>query len=71
MIYALAPDRMAVYDKRAQLGLEKLGLSLTPAPGRYGRYMAHVVDLGLESERHGARLTARDIDLALFALGGS
>ncbi|WP_201300198.1 hypothetical protein [Nocardioides sp. AX2bis] len=71
VIYALAPCRMAVYDRRAQLGLEKLGLLLTSTPGRYGRYMALVTDLSIESERHGTPLKARDIDLALFALGGT
>ncbi|VXC11514.1 hypothetical protein NOCARDAX2BIS_430025 [Nocardioides sp. AX2bis] len=44
---------------------------LTSTPGRYGRYMALVTDLSIESERHGTPLKARDIDLALFALGGT
>jgi hypothetical protein len=40
-----APERMAVYDKHAQIGLETLGLSLSPAPGRYRRYMELVEGL--------------------------
>lgn len=30
---------MAVYDKRAQRGLERLGLTLSARSGRYGWYM--------------------------------
>lgn len=71
VIYALAPARMAVYDRRAQLGLEYLGLVLTPRPGRYGRYMALVAKLITETKAFGNGLTAREIDLALFTLGGT
>lgn len=69
VIYALAPARMAVYDRRAQRGLERLGLVLTPKPGRYGRYMALVEQLMIESRTVGVDLTPRDVDLALFTLG--
>lgn len=71
VIYALAPARMAVYDRRAQSGLERLGLVLTARPGRYGRYMALVEQLVVESRSFGAGLSPRDVDLALFTLGGA
>lgn len=70
VIYALAPDRMAVYDRRAQLGLESIGLALTARPGRYGRYMALVEQVMREVEQHGTSISPREVDLALFTLGG-
>ena len=70
VIYSLAPHRMAVYDRRAQVGLRCIGLSLTPKPGRYGRYMALIEQVIAEAERDGKPLSARDVDLALFTLGG-
>jgi hypothetical protein len=66
VIVALATHRMAVYDRRAQLGLERLQLSLTPSPGRYGRYMALVSEISDDALQNGVRLGAREIDLALF-----
>lgn len=71
VLYALAPARMAVYDRRAQSGLERLGLVLTARPGRYGRYMALVEQMILETSTIGAEMSSREIDLALFTLGGS
>jgi hypothetical protein len=70
VIHALAPNRMAVYDRRAQLGLERLGLVLTPKAGRYGRYMALVGQLMADAKMSGTELSAREVDLALFTLGG-
>lgn len=70
VIHALAPNRMAVYDRRAQNGIELLGLSLTPKPGRYGRYMALVEELCAETEDSNLELGPREVDLALFTLGG-
>jgi hypothetical protein len=70
VIYALAPNRMAVYDRRAQKGLELVGLALTPRPGRYGRYMTLVEQLTDETRHTGSALSSREIDLALFTLGG-
>jgi len=71
VIYALAPARMAVYDRRAQSGLERLGLVLTSKSGRYSRYMALVEQLITECRMFGVDLHSRDIDLALFTLGSS
>jgi hypothetical protein len=69
VIHALAPDRMAVYDRRAQLGLERLGLQLTAKAGRYGRYMALVEQLIADAQVSGTQLSAREVDLALYTLG--
>ncbi|WUD71284.1 hypothetical protein OG937_06055 [Streptomyces sp. NBC_00510] len=69
LLTAAAPDRMAVYDRRAQFGLERLGYQLTPAPGRYGRYMDLLDDLLIRSGPDAAGWTARDVDTALYWLG--
>lgn len=70
LLLAAAPERMAVYDERAQTGLESLGIMLSPASGRYGRYMAIVEGLRAAASRHGQTWTARDVDVALYWLGG-
>jgi hypothetical protein len=70
LLTASAPDRMAVYDRRVQKGLELVGLQLTSASGRYGRYMQLIDDLTVEARRRGQDWSARDVDLALFRLGG-
>lgn len=69
VIYALAPNRMAVYDRRAHRGIELLDLPLSAKPGRYGRYMALVHQLCEETKDHGLELSPREVDLALFTLG--
>lgn len=72
LLLTASPDRMAVYDKRAQAAIERLGLTLTARRGRYGRYMQIVEDLrGDLQEQAGVAWTARDVDLALYWLGGS
>jgi hypothetical protein len=70
LLLAAAPLRMAVYDRRANAGLESLGRTLTAAPGRYKRYMEFVEDLRSIAKRHGHTWTARDVDVALYWLGG-
>ncbi|WP_248283840.1 hypothetical protein [Brevibacterium sediminis] len=70
LLFAAAPHRMAVYDRRAQEGLEKLGLSLSSAPGRYGRYMELVESIRSSASFYGSSWSARDVDVALFWLGG-
>src|SRR5690606_27426815 len=45
VLCALAPERLAVYDRRAHAGLSSLGIELSDASGRYGRYMAAVEQL--------------------------
>jgi hypothetical protein len=70
LLLAAAPGRMAVYDRRAQAGLEALGRTLSPARGRYGRYMALVEELRLLAQRNGHAWLARDVDVALYWHGG-
>lgn len=70
VILAAAPDRMAVYDYHAHLGLWRLGLRLDDGPGRYGRYMALVEQCRAEVREHGhGEWAARQVDLALFTCG--
>ncbi|QNG38944.1 hypothetical protein F1C76_02060 [Geodermatophilaceae bacterium NBWT11] len=70
LLVAASPDTMAVYDKRARIGLTALGVAFQPEYG-YGAYMTLI-----ESMRHdvntaqGLSWTARDVDLGLFLLGG-
>ncbi|WP_411373294.1 hypothetical protein ACLH0K_08945 [Arthrobacter sp. MPF02] len=70
LLTAAAPEHMAVYDRRAQKGLEALGLSLSAARGRYGRYMQIVGDLSSAAKQYGYNWSAREVDLALYWLGG-
>lgn len=69
LLLAAAPRRMAVYDRRAQAGLGILGLPLSAAPGRYGRYMALVESIRSTALTHGVEWTPRDVDVALYRLG--
>lgn len=66
---AAAPERMAVYDRRVQHALDTLGLTLTPTPGRYGRYLQLLDDLPQHRGPHADSWTARDIDTALYWTG--
>lgn len=70
LLTAAAPERMAVYDRRAQAGLAKLGLSLSAKRGRYGRYMKIVESLAATAGQHGRSWSAREVDIALYSLGG-
>ncbi|MFJ9775864.1 hypothetical protein ACIRVF_32275 [Kitasatospora sp. NPDC101157] len=66
VLTAAAPARMAVYDRHVQAALDTLGFTLTPAPGRYGRYL-HLLDaLLLHGGTRAAGWTARDLDTALY-----
>lgn len=66
LLLAAAPTRMAVYDQRAQIALEKLGFVLSPARGRYGRYMQLVENIRETARLNGHDWSARDVDLALY-----
>lgn len=70
LLLAAAPERMAVYDERAQAGLMALGRPLSAARGRYGRYMALVEELRFIAEQNEQAWSARDVDVALYWLGG-
>lgn len=69
VLTALAPERMAVYDRRAHSGLRLLGVSITDGAGRYGEYMRAVDDLGAALRESGEEWTNRDVDVALFTSG--
>jgi len=70
VLLAAAPLRMAVYDRRAEAALTLLGIELSAAAGRYGRYMGLVESLRDElSASDGGAWAARDVDLAPFAVG--
>lgn len=72
VLLAAEPERMAVYDYRAHLGLWRLGLRLDEQPGLYGRYMALIEQCRAELGEHGyGAWTAREVDLALFTYGKS
>lgn len=69
VLLVAAPTRMAIYDRRAQAGLQRLGLTLSPQRGRYGRYMVLVEQLKNAANERGNSWQARNVDLALFWLG--
>lgn len=70
VILAAAPERMAIYDYHAHLGLWRIGLRLDEKPGLYARYMELVEQCRAELHEHGyGEWTAREIDLALFTHG--
>jgi hypothetical protein len=70
VILVAAPDRMAVYDYHAHLGLWRVGLRLKEGPGLYFRYMEVVEQCRAEllEQGHG-RWLAREVELALLTLG--
>jgi hypothetical protein len=68
ILTAGAPTRMAVYDVRAVGALTDLKC---PSPeGSYGNYMETVVGLVEEINKTGANWCPRDVDKALYMLGG-
>jgi hypothetical protein len=70
VILVAAPNRMAVYDYHAHLGLWRVGLPLAEGPGLYYRYMELVEQCRADLLKHGhGNWTAREVDLALFTHG--
>ncbi|MGW4201469.1 hypothetical protein [Streptomyces sp. NPDC004726] len=69
ILTAAAPQRMAVYDRRVQHAIDTLGLTLSPAPGSYGRYLQLLDDLLHHGGARADGWTARDIDTALYWTG--
>ncbi|MDH6513740.1 hypothetical protein M2163_009288 [Streptomyces sp. SAI-135] len=65
VLTAAAPQRMAVYDRRVQHALDTLGLPLTPAPGRYGRYLHLLETLLHHRPPHAGNWPPHDLDTAL------
>lgn len=69
VLLAASPQRFAVYDSRAHLGITRLGIELKSGKGRYSRYMQCVEALRELASAHGQVWTGRDVDLALYWLG--
>jgi len=69
VLLAAAPDRMAIYDRRARAGLREIGLPMSGTKNVYRRYMETVEDLRRQLRLHGHEWTARDVDKALYWLG--
>jgi len=67
--FAAAPQRLAVYDRRAHRGLRELDLHLDDRRGRYARYMQLVEQCREELAEQGRTWSARQVDLALYWLG--
>ncbi|RAS22784.1 hypothetical protein BCL80_11930 [Streptomyces avidinii] len=68
VLTAAAPDRMAIYDRRAHSGLRTLGITLSHAPGRYSRYSRYIerIDQLLAAPAPIRTWTPRDMDTALY-----
>ncbi|MEV6841772.1 hypothetical protein AB0N17_46650 [Streptomyces sp. NPDC051133] len=66
VLTAAAPDRMAIYDRRAHSGLRTLGITLSHAPGRYSRYIEAIDQLLADAPAQIRNWTARDMDTALY-----
>jgi hypothetical protein len=70
LLVAASPDRLAVYDKRAHLGLQKVELDLpSDSPHFYARYMSLIEQCRAEAADQGHQWSAREVDLALWILG--
>lgn len=70
LLTAASPDRLAVYDKRAHRGLQKVELELPNAsPHFYARYMSLIEQCRAEAANEGHQWSAREVDLALWVLG--
>jgi hypothetical protein len=68
VLTAVAPHRMAVYDRRAHTSLRSLGIPLTHAPGRYSRYIAALDHLLSQAPSPAHAWAPRDLDIALYSL---
>ena len=73
VLLALAPDRMAVWDRRVGVALEALRQRPRPGDGFYGRYLATAVSLAAEMDDSSGDgpYNPRAVDLALYFLGDS
>lgn len=74
VLLALAPDRMAVWDRRVGESLVTLGARPKSGSGFYGRYLQTLMNLADEMTAayplEGA-FVPRDVDLALYYVAGS
>lgn len=74
VLVACAPARMAVWDRRVKAGLEHPAVRLPVVRGDryYGRYLEAVVELQDAMSREVREpIAPRDVDLALWQLGGT
>lgn len=71
VLLAMAPTRIAVYDRRADAALRTLDVPLSSSPGRYRRFMQIVDELLQALLTTASSWIARDVDIALFQLGGT
>lgn len=69
VLLAAAPDRMAIYDRRARTGLRRIEHPLSGTKNIYRRYLETVEELRDQLLQHGYEWTARDVDKALYWLG--
>ncbi|MFD5300820.1 hypothetical protein ACFWJU_37150 [Streptomyces mutabilis] len=67
VLTAAAPDRMAVYDRRAHTALRALGIALTDRPGRCSRYITTIDHLLAHAPAPARTWTPRDMDSALHS----
>lgn len=67
--FVAAPDRLAVYDRRAHAAVRALGFELDHRPGRYRRFMTIVEACRTALKEAGYDWSARRIDTALYQLG--
>ncbi|WP_052047679.1 MULTISPECIES: hypothetical protein [Nocardiaceae] len=70
LILAAAPERMAVFDRRAVAALKGLGVRTTASRGQYRRYMQIVEDIRTQLAAQNITWLGRDVDKALFMLSG-
>ncbi|MGV4891422.1 hypothetical protein ACSR0Z_33540 [Streptomyces viridosporus] len=68
VLTAAAPDRRAVYDRRAHAGLRALGIPLPHSRGRYGRYLDAIDRLLAAAPGPARTWTPRETDTALACL---
>jgi hypothetical protein len=70
LLYAAAPDRMAIYDRRARQGLiELLGIDVRNQSGSYLQYMALVERIVDAASAAGLNWRPRQVDIALYEFG--
>lgn len=70
VMVAAAPQRLAVYERRAEAGLKGLGLELSDEGERYSQYMQVIEGLRVIARLHDHEWLARDVEIALSQLGG-
>jgi hypothetical protein len=73
VLLALAPERMAVWDRRVGTTLSALGRQPESGDGFYGRYLTVALELAEQIRKVSPEgpFVPRDVDLALFYIAGS